>query len=326
MAKKKIIFTPVEALPTDIALTPEDFALVGTDKEASEQIVRKSMSYWQDAWRRLKKNKVAMVSLVVIVIMMVAALIIPSISPYGLFDQHYDHMNEVGYTDTEDGTHYLGTDHLGRDYTLRIFQAVRTSLLISLIVVAITMVTGSLIGLIAGYMGGIVDATVMRIIEVFNGIPYLMGVLLLSIVLGAGMWSLVIAFAIFSWTSYARMVRGQVLSLRDLEYVHAARSLGANVWRVILNHIFPNLLSIIIINVMMDIPSIIFAEATLSFLGLGMPVPEPSLGNMSSEGLTKILMYPYQLFLPSITICILTFSFYLFGDGLRDAFDPKLRK
>jgi oligopeptide transport system permease protein len=166
----------------------------------------------------------------------------------------------------------------------------------------------------------------MRIIEVFNGFPYILGVLLLSLVLGAGMWSLVIAFTVFGWTSYARIVRGQVLSLRDLEYVHAARALGAQVWRILASHIFPNLLSIIIINVMMDIPSIIFSEAFLSFIGLGMPVPEPSLGNMASEGQQNFTLVPYQLFLPGITICLLTLSFYLFGDGMRDAFDPKLRK
>jgi oligopeptide transport system permease protein len=304
------------------------FEWVGSNAVESEGITRPSISYWKDAMHRLRKNKVAVVCLCIILAIALLSIIVPMVSPYTISEQHYDHTDAPMFTrDAEDGhMHLFGTDTLGRDIFTRICSGGRVSLFIAITAVFINCIIGIIYGGVSGFFGGAVDNIMMRIIEIINGIPYLIIVILLMMVLEPGVMTMVVAYAVVGWTGMARLVRGQVMSLKQQDYITAARVMGAKPSRIILKHLIPNTLSVVIVNMTLAIPSVIFTEAFLSYIGLGVPVPKSSWGMMASDGSIVFQTYPSQMLIPAICISLTMLSFNLLGDGLRDALDPRLRR
>lgn len=302
-------------------LSRDKFKIVGIDKNKSEQIARPNLTYWQDAWRRLKTNKVALSSLILLIVLVLMCIIQPMIAGDNYALQNIAQMNQGPSAE-----HWFGTDNLGRDLFDRLWVGGRVSLIIAFVGTLVECVVGIIYGGISGYFGGKVDGVMMRIVEILSGIPYLIVVILIAIVLGNGILPLLIALCITGWTGIARMVRGQVMQLKEAEYVMAAQTLGASPLRIIMKHMIPNSLGIIIVYITFDIPSYIFAEAFLSFIGLGIQPPQTSWGAMASAGQQVMQFYPSQLIFPSLAIAITMLAFNLLGDGLRDALDPKLRK
>lgn len=309
------------------------FGWVGTDSEGREGISRPSVTYWKDAINRLKKNKVAMVCLFIVAALILSCVLIPLFTPFTMREQHMAETSKPPMTACGDakhaGTdhvHIFGTDKLGRDLFIRAFEGGRVSLMIAFAAVFVNLIIGMIYGGIAGYFGGTVDSIMMRIVEIVNGIPYLIVVVLLMMVLPKGVFTMVVAYATVGWTSMARLVRGQALTLKNQEFVIAAQAMGAKSSRIIARHLLPNTLSVIIINVTLAVPSAIFTEAFLSYIGLGVPVPQPSWGMLAYEGASVFQLYPFQLIIPAVAISLTMLSFNLLGDGLRDAFDPRLRR
>ena len=304
------------------------FEWVGANATEAEKLGRPSTSYWRDAMHRLSKNKAAMVCLVIIVIIGLMSIFVPIFSPYTISEQHLTHTDaKMFFVDPVDGhMHIFGTDSLGRDIFTRIWSGGRVSLFIAISAVFINFIVGVIYGGISGYVGGSVDNILMRIIEIINGIPYLIIVVLLMMVLPPGAMTMVIAYAAVGWTGMARLVRGQIMSLKQQDYVVAAKVMGARPARIIGKHLLPNTLSIVIVDLTLAIPSAIFTEAFLSYIGLGVPVPMASWGILANDGSRVFQMYPSQLIIPAICISLTMLSFNLLGDGLRDALDPKLRR
>lgn len=309
------------------------FAWVGSDPEKREGISRPSVTYWKDAMGRLMKNKVAMVCLVIIVLIILSCVIVPFVTPFESREQHLGEPYQGFFTPCTDEryagqnvTHIFGTDRMGRDLLTRAFEGGRVSLLIAFSAVFVNLIIGMIYGGVSGYFGGMVDNIMMRIVEVVNGIPYMIVVVLLMMVLPKGTFTMVVAYATVGWTGMARLVRGQCLSLKNQEFVVAAEAMGAKAGRIIRKHLLPNTLSVIIINVTLQVPSAIFTEAFLSYIGMGVPVPQPSWGMLAQEGAGVFQLYPSQLWIPAIAISLTMLSFNLLGDGLRDAFDPRLRR
>jgi oligopeptide transport system permease protein len=288
-----------------------------------EAIVRPSTTYWQDAWRRLKMNKGAMAGLVIVILMLIMAIVGPYLTTFTYDAQQLS----VEYTNLPSSSeHWFGTDDLGRDLFTRVWHGARVSLLIGFVSALVQFLIGVTYGGISGYLGGWVDEVMMRIVEVLSGIPFLLYVVLLMVVLEPGLHTILIALGAVYWLSMARLVRGQVLSLKEQEYVLAARALGASQWRLIFRHLIPNCMGPILVYSTLAIPEAIFAEAWLSFLGLGVSAPAASLGMLVSDGISSIRLYPWQLFYPAFFISLTILAFNIFGDGLRDALDPRLRK
>lgn len=302
-------------------LSRDKFKIIGIDKNKSEQIARPNLTYWQDAWRRLKTNKVALTSLILLIIIVLMCIIQPIIAGDNYAIQNISQMNQG-----PSAKHWFGTDNLGRDLFDRLWVGGRVSLIIAFVGTLVECVVGIIYGGISGYFGGKIDSIMMRIVEILSGIPYLIVVILIAIVLGNGILPLLIALCITGWTGIARMVRGQVMQLKESEYVMAAQTLGASPFRIIMKHMIPNTLGVIIVYITFDIPSYIFAEAFLSFIGLGIQPPQTSWGAMASAGQQVMEFYPSQLIFPSLAIAMTMLAFNLLGDGLRDALDPKLRK
>lgn len=300
----------------------EKFQIIGCDNLDSEGILRPSMTYWQDAWRRLKKNKVAMLSLVLLGLITLMTIIGPMISNFEYQATNNDMLNLK-----PNATYWFGTDSLGRDLFTRVWIGGRISIAIGLIGAVIDTVVGTIYGGIAGYLGGIADDIMMRILEILVSIPYLVLVILIRVIMdGGSMVPLIIAMTITGWCYMARLVRGQLLQIKEQEYVLAAKALGANASRVIAKHLVPNTLGVMIVAITFDIPSFIFAEAFLSFLGIGVQSPMTSWGALAAAGQQTIMFYAYQLIFPALAISLTMLSFNLLGDGLRDALDPKLRQ
>lgn len=297
------------------------FELVDLSTLDSDLVVRPNISYWQDAWRRLKKNPVAMGALCILFVIISMAIFMPII-------RNLDYQTVVTEKKnlSPSSEFWWGTDAMGRDLFTRVWIGTRISISVALIATVIDIVVGCLYGGIAAYLGGIVDEIMMRIVEVLNSIPYLIITLLILVVLGNGYFQLMLALCLTAWTSTARMIRGQILQLRESEYVLAAEALGASPMRIILKHLLPNTIGLIILDVASTIPSVIVSETILSFLGLGLNIPAFSLGSLLSAGQQAMAFYPYQLLFPTIILCLLILSFNVLGDGLRDALDPKLRQ
>jgi oligopeptide transport system permease protein len=302
-------------------LRKDKFKIIGCDALEGETIVRPNMTYWQDAWRRLKQNKVAILSLIILGIITILCIIGPHLTPY-----KFQAVDSTIINQGSSGKHYFGTDDLGRDMFARICVGGRVSLIIGLIGAVIDTTVGVLYGGIAGYFGGKVDIIMMRIVEVLISIPYLLVVVLISLVLGKGMMALIIAMTITGWVGMARLIRGQVLQIKEQEYVLAAQALGASSMRIILKHLLPNTIGVIIVAITFDVPSFIFGEAFLSFIGLGIQSPNTSWGAIAASAQQYLMFYPEQLFFPSLFISLTMLSFNLLGDGLRDALDPRLRQ
>jgi len=304
-----------------VEYTADMFKPVPKDIEGAEAIVRPSVTYWQDAWRRLKQNRLAMVGLWVIVAIALIAIFGPMFSPYSYSDQSLFDQNM--YISRE---HWLGTDDLGRDLLTRIMYGARISLTVGFVASFINLTVGVVYGGISGYYGGQVDNVMMRIVEILSGIPLLLYVILLMVVLRPGLQNILIALGLVYWLGMARIVRGQILSLKEQDYVLAARTIGADNSRIIYKHLIPNAMGPIIVTATLNIPQAIFTEAFLSFIGLGVNAPMASWGVLANDALPSFRTYPWQLFFPAIAISITMLAFNFLGDGLRDALDPKQRK
>lgn len=302
-------------------LTAELFTFVGENETEAEQMYTPSISYWKDAWRRLKKNKVAMASLLFIVLLTVLAIIAPMVSPYSHSDVDFAAMNAG-----PSAKHWFGTDNLGRDLWCRVWMGARVSLFIALVAAVVQTTIGIVIGGVSGFFGGKLDLFLMRASDIIDSIPFLVYVILIMMVMGSGMAPIIIAFALTGWIRMARLVRGQALSLKESDYVMASKGLGGSNMRIILNHMVPNMLGVIIVTLTMSIPTAIFTEAYLSYIGIGLQPPLTSWGQLANIGATVIKTYPYQMIIPAVFISLTMLSLQLLGDGLRDALDPKMRK
>ena len=300
---------------------PEDFQVVGYTLEEANRIDRPTISYWQDAWRRLKKNPVAMASLMVLVILIIMCIIGPYIRGYDFITKNVKMKNRGCSAE-----YWFGTDYLGRDLFSRVWMGARASIIIALVATALKLVVGTIYGAVMAHFGGWVDDLMMRIIEVINSLPSLLLTILIMMILGNNLFALLVALSITAWCSTARQVRGMIKQLKETEYVYAAEVLGASPMRIISKHYVTNMLGILILNASTSIPGFIFTEAGLSFLGIGLTAPEISLGVLISLGQQTIDFYPTQLLFPCLVLCIIVMAFNLLGDGLRDALDPKLRQ
>jgi oligopeptide transport system permease protein len=331
-------------------LSPEWFQTAPPNVGEQEKINRPSLTFWQDAWLRLRENKAAIVGLVMIIILTLMAIIAPMASDRTYKDQNLRHAKLPPKIPVLEHVHWLpfdgrdangvdvykqrgvkeyywfGTDDLGRDLWVRTWYGTRISLYIGLLAALIDLLIGIAYGGISGYYGGRVDNVMQRIIEILNGIPYLIMVILFILIFEPGIISITLAMVITGWTTMARIVRGQVLKLKNMEYVLAARTLGAPTSRLIFKHLIPNVIGPIIITTMFTIPSAIFTEAFLSFIGLGIRPPEASLGSLVNDGYKSIQTYPHLMIIPAVVISLLILSFNLVADGIRDALDPKMRK
>lgn len=302
-------------------ISKDKFRHIGLNKEKSEEISKSSMSYWQDVWRRLKGNKVAMAALVFLIGLSIMAIIGP------MMTSHTYNANNLSFTNQPPSKeHWFGTDSLGRDMWARVWVGARVSLAIGIIAAVFQTVIGVIVGGIAGYYGGKIDMFIMRFIDVMISIPYLIFVILIMVFMGSGIVPIVIAIALTGWLEMARLVRGQIMQLKNEEFIISAISLGAGSFRLIFKHLIPNTLGVIIVSLTMAIPAAIFSEAFLSFIGIGVKPPMTSWGQLANLGTSVMQIHPYQLLIPAFFISITMLSLQLFGDGLRDALDPKLRK
>lgn len=297
------------------------FEFLPAEEKKQNEIVRPSVSYWQDAWRRLKKNKLAIISLIFIIIITLLAIAIPAFSKYD-----YASNDLVASNQWPSSKHWFGTDQLGRDMFVRVMFGARYSLIIAFVASILNFIIGILYGGISGYVGGAADNIMMRIVDILYSIPMMIYVIIIMSILGAGLSSIIIALAISYWLSMARIVRGEVLQLKSQEFVLAAKVLGASNRRILLRHLIPNCIGPIIVTLTLLIPQAIFTESFLSFIGLGLSAPKASWGTLASDAMQGLYVYPYQLLFPSLAICLTILAFNLLGDGLRDSLDPRMRR
>lgn len=280
-----------------------------------------SISYSQDAWHRLKKNKLAITGLIFLCCLIIMAIIGPLISHYTYYETHL-HLKNL----PPGKMFWFGSDELGRDLFTRIWWGARISLFVGITAAIIDMVIGVFYGAFAGLCGGKTDEIMMRGADILYSLPYLLVVILLLVIMGPGITTIIIAITITGWINMARMVRAQILQLKQLDFILAARSLGASNRRILFRHLIPNTMGSIITTMTLTIPTAIFTEAFLSFLGLGVQAPIASWGTMANDGLSALRYYPWRLFFPAAFISITMLSFNLLGDALRDAFDPRLKR
>jgi len=333
-------------------------AFLPADREERQSLVvmRKSVSFWRDGLKRFKKNKIAMASLAVIILVMIFAFVMPGIYPYSYEQQirGSENLAPMQYSEQELALkaqgekvfpHILGTDSLGRDTMIRLMMGSRVSLLVGIVASVLVLLIGSLYGSIAGYFGGKTDMIMMRLVDIIYTVPDILIIILLMVTLkyplqsvadtvpgfgwintiGVGLICIFIVFALLYWVGMARIVRSQILMLKEQEFVTAAKALGASHGRIIRKHLLTNCMGTLIVTTTLQIPASIFTESFLSFIGIGVAAPMPSLGSMASQAIGGIASYPYRLLAPAIMISLIILSFNLIGDGLRDAFDPKLK-
>lgn len=280
-----------------------------------------ALSYWADGWHRLCQNRLALFGLITLIFLLLMAIIGPWISSYTYYETQLPLKNSA-----PSATFWFGTDELGRDLFTRCCSGARISLFVGITASLIDLVIGVLFGATAGLLGGKVEEWMMRFADVLYAIPYLLVVILLMVIIGSGIGTIILALTITGWINMARIVRSQILQIKQQDFVRAAFALGASRRRVLLRHLIPNAMGPIIVTLTLTIPSAIFAEAFLSFLGLGVQAPIASLGTMANDGLSAMRYYPWRLFFPATLISLTMLSFNLLGDGLRDAFDPRLKK
>ncbi len=282
-------------------------------------IVRESRSYWQDAWRNLKKDALAMIGLSIIIVMVLLAIFGPIISPYTYDGQDFSIRNQ-----SPSIKHLCGTDKMGRDIFTRILYGARISLAVGFTAAFISVIIGIIYGSIAGYIGGKLDLIMMRIVDLLNSLPSLLYIILIMMYLGNNLRSILLALCVTSWISTARLVRSQVMSLKHQDYVSAARLMGGSKRVILTNHLIPNSMGIIIVSTTFLVPAAIFHEAFLSFLGIGIQVPVASWGTLANEAIPALFTRPYQMFFPALAISLTILALNFLGDGIRDALDPRL--
>lgn len=305
----------------DRKLTTTDFKPLVKDKGEKEAIARPMTSYWKDVWRNFKKRKTAVYSMYILIVIILLILIGPLLSGYNYYSNDYDVINQLPSIN-----HWFGTDSLGRDLFTRVCVGGRVSLFIAIVATILPYGIGMTIGGISGYFGGTVDMIIMRIIDVLMGIPAMIYNILLMIVLGSGdMMTLVIAFTLTGWMGSARTTRGLVLQIKERDFIMASETLGASPMRIIFKRLLPNTLGILVVGMTLSVPNIIFSEAFLSFIGLGVAPPRPSWGQLIKSASEVFKDYPYQFLFPCLFVSLTMLCFNLIGDGLRDALDPKLR-
>lgn len=301
-------------------LNKEAFVIRGKDNVRMESISRPSLSFWQDAWRRLRKNKSAFIGLCIILLYALLAVFAPMFSPYTQSQMDADARNQF-----ISAAHWLGTDSTGRDLWTRILMGGRVSLSIGLLSAVINMCVGAVIGGLCGYYGGRLDMIVMRIVDLLYGIPSLIITILVMMVLGKGIAPLIVAMCAVGWIGTCRFVRGEVYRIREQDFVLAAKVLGISNLKIVLRHIIPNILGMLVTNLCMAIPGAIFQEAFLSYIGLGITPPDCSWGVICKEGIQYLRYSPHQVLIPAFFVCTTMLALNLLGNGLRDAVDPKLR-
>lgn len=305
--------------PADAELRPEDFRFVERPDEASF-LLRPSVSYWQDAWHRLRRNRAALLSAALLALVTALCVVGPELTPYG-----HEALSMTEKNLGPSAAHWFGTDKMGRDLFTRVAVGGRVSLIIALAGALIDILAGLLYGGVAAGLGGAVDNAMMRLADVLSSIPYLVLAVLVSLILGRGMASLLVAMTLTGWCNMAYLVRGQILQIKEQEFVLAARALGTSPWRILWKHLIPNIMGVMIVAVTFDIPLFIFGEAFLSYIGLGIQPPMTSWGALASGAQQQMLFYPWQLFFPTLFISLTMLSFQMLGDGLRDALDPRVR-
>ncbi len=334
---------------------------LATDAEKEQQVImRESTTFFKDGIKKLSKNFLAMASIFVLVFIMVLIFVVPSVVPYGYDevirvngkrDRGLANLAPFTYSEMEQKyideggevfPHIMGTDEIGRDYFVRVIYGTRVSLAVGFFASLVVLLIGLVYGSISGYFGGKLDMVMMRIVDIIYSLPDTLVIIVLSVVfdqtlknaisgtilakIGTNMISIFIVYGLLYWVSMARLVRGQILSIKENEYVLAAQSIGASSGRIIRKHILPNTMGVIFISTALQIPSAIFTESFLSFIGLGVQKPMPSLGSLASQARSGLQSFPFKLIFPALMICLIVLAFNLLGDGLRDAFDPKLRK
>ena len=349
MPKKQILSAQIDL---------KKFEKASEEEKRQQDVMSASTSFFRDGMKKLMKNPLAVASIIVLVCIVLTIIIAPLVVPYGYEemlsvngkrDKGAKNLAPFEYSQAEqkyieDGNyrfpHIFGTDEQCRDYFIRVVYGTRISLIVGVFASIIVLIIGMLYGSISGYIGGRTDLIMMRIVDIIYSLPDMLIVILLSVVLdqrlkltggllasiGTNMISIFIVFGLLYWVSMARLIRGQILSIKENEYILAARSIGAKPSRIIRKHILPNCLSVIIISTALQVPSAIFTESYLSFIGLGVRAPMPSLGSLANAARVGLQSYPYKLVFPAVMICLIVLSLNLLGDGLRDAFDPKLKR
>ena len=345
--------------PLSMQMDLSRFELATADEKRQQDRMRESTTFFKDGIRKLKKDKISISCLVVLAIIMIIAFVVPSFYPYdyattsaGKNSITTNYLAPFQYSPAEQAIidsgghvfpHILGTDELGRDYAARVIFGTHISLLVGIIAAAIVVLIGVIYGAVSGYFGGKVDLVMMRIVDIIYSLPDMLVIILLSVSikdvltngplagsaiakLGSGMVSIFVVFGLLYWVGMARLVRGQVLSIKKQEFVLAAQAIGAKPSRIIRKHMLPNCISVIFISAALQIPSAIFTESFLSFLGLGVSIPMPSLGSLAADARSQMIIRPYLLIVPALAIFLIILSLNLLGNGLRDAFDPKLKE
>ena len=337
----------------------KDFEKATDEEKKQQDVMGESTTFFKDGMKRLSKNPLAMGSIVVLALILILIIVAPMIVPYqysqiitvdGVRDKTAANLAPFEYSKLEqqymDRTgeklfpHIFGTDSLSRDYFIRVIYGTRVSLSVGVIAAIMVLIIGLVYGSIAGYFGGKVDLIMMRIVDIVYSLPDMLIIILLSVVfqerlkpiiegtvfekLGTNMISMFIVFGLLYWVSMARLIRGQILTIKNNEYVLAARCIGTKNGRILRKHILPNCLSVIIITTALQVPSAIFTESYLSFLGLGVSAPLTSLGSLANDARAAMQSYPHRLVIPAVMICLIVLALNLIGDGLRDAFDSKL--
>lgn len=299
----------------------EFFTPAEVDRNEKEHIARPNLTAFQDGWLRLKKNRAAVASLAILILLLLLAVFAPIFSSYTYY--------ATDYTSTfrnPTAAHLFGTDQFGRDQWVRVWEGTRISLLIAVAAALIDLLIGVTFGAVSALFGGRVDAVMQRIIEILVGIPQLIIIILLMMIMPAGIWTIILALSITGWVNMARLVRAQIFKLKNQEFVLAARVLGTRNKAIMLKHLIPNTVGVIVINVMFTIPTAIFTEAFLSFIGIGLAEPKASLGVLINNGYQALHNYPYLLIWPAVIIVLIMVCFSILGDGLRDALDPRMRQ
>lgn len=335
---------------TSEAIPASDFIRSKNDLEKEPEMQRESKNFWQDAWAQLKRNKLAVVGMIGLIIIILLALIGPLLSSHDYAEQDVERRNLPAKIPVLDQIPFLpfdgegaqgvdaykeagvkenfwfGTDQLGRDLWSRTWQGAQVSLFIGVVAALLDIFIGVVYGAISGFFGGRLDNVMQRIIEVVASIPTLIVVILFVLIFEPSIWTIILAMAITGWIGMSRVVRGEFLKLKNQEFVLASKTLGASKIKLIFKHILPNTLGVIVVTSMFTVPNAIFFEAFLSFIGIGVPAPRTSLGSLVNEGRAMLLIHPHELFIPALVLSLLILFFYLFSDGLRDAFDPKMRR